>query len=101
MRRREFITLLGVTAVIAPRIARAQQGERVRRIGILSSSIEDDPATRADLAALCGELAKLGWIEGRNLRLDLRFTRNDPDRMRAYAVELVILAPEVIVTTGF
>ena len=100
MRRREFITLLGGTAVIAPRIARAQQGERVRRIGILSSSIEDDPATRADLAALREGLAKLGWIEGRNLRIDLRFTGSDPDRMRAYAVELVNLATEVIVTSS-
>ena len=55
---------------------------------------------RADLAALREELAKLGWIEGRNLRIDVRSTGSDPDRMRAYAVELVSLAPEVIVTFG-
>src|SRR5262245_37264629 len=99
--RREFITLLlGGTAVIAPYASRAQQGERVRRIGVLSGQTEDDSATQANLAALRGGLAKLGWIEGRNLRIDLRFTNNDPDRMRAYAVELVSLAPEVIVATS-
>jgi ABC transporter substrate binding protein len=71
----------------------------VRRIGVLAGG--DDSATRANLAALREGLAKLGWIEGRNLRTDLRFTGSDPDRMRAYAVELVTLANEVIVTTSF
>jgi putative ABC transport system substrate-binding protein len=71
----------------------------VRRIGVLSAgSSEDEPAARADLAALREGLAKLGWIEGRNLRIDLRFTGSDPDRIRADAAELVSLAPEVIVT---
>jgi putative ABC transport system substrate-binding protein len=98
MRRREFIAGLGAAAW--PVVARAQQGERVRRIGILAGVNEDDPATRANLDALREGLAKFGWIEGRNLRIDLRFTGSDPDRMRAYSVELVSLAPEVIVTTG-
>jgi putative ABC transport system substrate-binding protein len=100
MQRRDFITLLGGAAVAWPITARAQQGERVRRIGVLAGQNDDDPATRTELAVLREGLAKLGWIEGRNLRIDLRFTGNDPDRLRAYAVELVSLAPEVIVTSG-
>src|SRR6516162_4028843 len=99
MRRRAFITLLG-SAAVWPLAARAQQDGRVRRVGILSGGTEDDQVTRASLTALREELAKLGWIEGRNLRIDLRFTLNDPARMRAYAVELVSLAPDVIVTTN-
>jgi putative tryptophan/tyrosine transport system substrate-binding protein len=100
MRRREFITLLGGAAAAWPLAARAQQDGRVRRIGVLSGSTEDRSVTRAALAALREGLAKLGWIEGRNLRIDLRLTGTDPDRMRAYAVELVSLATEVIVTTS-
>jgi putative ABC transport system substrate-binding protein len=93
--RRQFITLLGGAVAAWPLVARAQQEEKVRRIGLLAGIIED-----AWLAAWRDGLAKLGWIEGRNLRIDLRFTGSDPDRMRAYAVELVSLAPEVIVTTS-
>ena len=100
MRRREFITLLGGAAAGWPLAARAQQGEKVRRIGVLVGGTEDNSNTRANLAALGDGLAKLGWIEGRNLRIDLRFTLSDPARMRAYAVELVSLAPDVIVTTS-
>src|SRR5215472_6099059 len=99
IKRRDFITLLGGAAAW-PIGARAQQGERVRRIGLLGGQPDDDPETRAYLAALREGLAKLGWIEGRNLRIDLRFTSGDPNRMRAYAVELVSLAPEVIITTS-
>jgi ABC-type uncharacterized transport system substrate-binding protein len=100
VKRREFITLLGGAAAW-PLAARAQQqGDRVRRIGVLGGSSEDDPSTRADLAALREGLAKLGWIEGRNLRIDLRFADTNPDRMRAYAAELVNLLPDVIVTTS-
>jgi putative ABC transport system substrate-binding protein len=100
MKRRDFITLLGGTAATWPIALRAQQGDRVRRIGVLAGQTEDEPATRANLAALREGLAKLGWVEGRNLRIDPRFTSGDPDRMRAYAMELVSLAPEVIVTTS-
>jgi putative ABC transport system substrate-binding protein len=100
MRRRDFITLLGGAAVAWPLAARAQQGEKVRRIGVLVGGAEDNSNTRANLAALGDGLAKLGWIEGRNLRIDLRFTLSDPARMRAYAVELVSLAPDVIVTSS-
>jgi putative tryptophan/tyrosine transport system substrate-binding protein len=95
--RREFITLLGGAAVW-PGAAWAQQPDRMRRIGWLTGTTEDNPGTRANLAALREVLAKLGWIEGRNLRFDLRFTAQDPDRIRAYAMELVSLAPDVIIT---
>jgi putative ABC transport system substrate-binding protein len=100
MQRRTFFSLLGGAAAW-PVVARAQQPDgRVRRIGVLSGSTEDDSATRVSLTTLREELAKLGWIEGRNLRIDVRFTLSDPARMRAYAVELVSLAPDVIVTTS-
>jgi putative ABC transport system substrate-binding protein len=72
----------------------------VRRIGVLAGSTDDNSDTRANLDALREGLAKLGWIEGRNLRIDLRFALGDPDRMRTYAAELVRLAPDVIVTTS-
>ena len=95
MKRRDFITLLGGVAAAWPLAARAQQEEKVRRIGVLAGTIEP-----TWLAALRDGLAKLGWIEGHNLRIDLRFTLGDPARMRADAVELVSLAPDVIVTTN-
>jgi putative ABC transport system substrate-binding protein len=81
-------------------MARAQQGEGARHIGVLAGSSEDDPVMQANLAALREGLAKLGWIEGRNLRIDLRFTGGEPARERAAAVELVSLASEVIVTAS-
>jgi putative ABC transport system substrate-binding protein len=74
LRRREFITLLGSAGAAWPLAAYAQQGEKVRRIGVLVGGAEDNSNTRANLAALGDGLAKLGWIEGRNLRIDLRFT---------------------------
>jgi ABC-type uncharacterized transport system substrate-binding protein len=100
MRRREFITLVGGAAASWPLAVRAQQGERMRRIGVLRPGEETDPTMQAYNAALRQELAKLGWIEGRNLRIDLRFATGDVNRVRAYAAELVSLAPDVIVTSG-
>jgi putative ABC transport system substrate-binding protein len=99
MRRREFITLLGGTAAAWPMAARGQQGGRMRRIGVLSTAAEGDPYQKANLAALLDGLAKLGWVEGRNLRIEVRLAIGDPARIRAYAAELVSLTPEVIVTT--
>jgi putative ABC transport system substrate-binding protein len=95
MRRREFITLLGGAAAW-PLAARAQQAERVRRIGILTRGAETDRVVQAQLGALREELAKLGWIEGRNTRFEIRLSDDDPDRLRAHADELVRLAPDVI-----
>src|SRR5215467_11861792 len=95
MKRRHFITLVAGAAAW-PLAARAQQGERVRRIGWLNARFES--LSQADKAYFQKTLAKLGWIEGRNLRIDLRFAADDPDHIRAFAMELVGLAPDVIVT---
>src|SRR5262249_10511032 len=96
MHRRSFLTLLGASAAAWP--LAAQQGGRVGRIGWLIGGAENDLASRSNRAALQEALAKLGWIEGRNLRIDLRFGAGDPDRMSAYALELVGLKPDVMLT---
>jgi putative tryptophan/tyrosine transport system substrate-binding protein len=100
MQRREFITLLGGAAAAWPLAARAQPDGRVRRIGILDTSDEADRFVQARWAATREMLAKLGWVEGRNVRFDLRFSTNNPDRMRRHADELVRLAPDVIRVAG-
>jgi len=98
IKRREFITLLGGAAAW-PLAARAQQAERVRRVGVLSFAAESDP--RSQLVRRMGEeLEKLGWIEGRNLRVEYRFAAGDLDRTRHFAADLVRLAPEVIVAAS-
>jgi putative ABC transport system substrate-binding protein len=100
MRRREFITLLSGAAVW-PLAARGQQGDRVRRLGVLIGEASNDLTTQSHLAAFREGLAKLGWVEGRNLRIDVRFAEGNPERVRAAASEVVNLAPEVIfVSTG-
>ena len=96
MRRREFITLLGGVAAIWPLAGHAQQPERVRRIGILVSLTQDNPEEQARLAAFAKALQELGWIDGRNIRIDYRWSGGDHDRTRKYAAELVALAPDVI-----
>src|SRR5450631_1783522 len=90
MRRREFITMVG-SAATWPLAARAQQAERVRRIGFLSTTNENNQLARAQ-TTLLEALTKLGWVEGRNLRIDLRGAA-DRDRLREYAAELVKLSP--------
>jgi putative tryptophan/tyrosine transport system substrate-binding protein len=102
MRRREFITLLGGAAssssVSWPLTARAQQPARMRRIGLLINTVENDRIQQANLSILREGLAKLGWIEGRNLRSELRWGAGDLDRLEDRARELVSLTPAVIVT---
>jgi ABC-type uncharacterized transport system substrate-binding protein len=95
--RRQFIMLLGGAAVAWPLAARAQQSERIRRIGVLFSTREDDPARRAQLTAFVQRLTELGWTDGRNVRLDVRWTAGSIDAARKYAVELLALTPDVII----
>jgi ABC-type uncharacterized transport system substrate-binding protein len=100
VKRREFITLLGGAAVGWPLAAGAQQSERVRRIGVLMPSAADDPEYQARMTAFLQGLAQLGWLDGRNLRIDTRWAVADADRIRKYAAELVALAPDVILAPG-
>ena len=95
--RREFITLLGGAAAW-PLAARAQQGDRVRRIGVLVPGVESDPIANPSYSAFAQALAGLGWTDARNVRMDLRWWRNDTDRLQALAKELVGLRPDIIVT---
>src|SRR5262249_1523263 len=103
--RRAFISLLGGAAVAWPLAAPPPERERVRRIGVLMSYAADDPAGQTRLLAFAQALAQLGWTEGRNMRIDIRWGAGSPERIRSYAAELVALAPDVIlavasVTTG-
>jgi putative ABC transport system substrate-binding protein len=99
MNRREFVTLLG-GAVAWPLAARAQQGDRVRRIGALSPYDESDPQGKREYSAFTQALAYLGWTEGRNVRIDLRWGGADINRIRAFAQELVGLQPDIILASG-
>src|SRR5215217_1545854 len=98
MRRREVITLVGL-AVVWPLAASAQQGERVRRIGVLMNLASDDPEAQARIAAFRQELQQLGWTDGRDLRIDYRWA-GDASRFHGYAEELLALAPDVILTSA-
>jgi putative ABC transport system substrate-binding protein len=100
MRRREFIALGGGAAVVLPRAAQAQLPEQGRRIGVLFPGAEGDPYYSPRTTALREVLKELGWVEGRNVRFEYRWTQADPDRNQAYAVELVGLAPDVILAAG-
>jgi ABC-type uncharacterized transport system substrate-binding protein len=99
MRRRDFITLSGgavATSVLSPLAARAQQSERVRRIGVLLNLAAEDPETKTRLAAFEQALQQLGWTIGQNVRIDDRAAGGNTDRLRSYAAELAALAPDVI-----
>jgi ABC-type uncharacterized transport system substrate-binding protein len=100
MRRREFFTLLGGVATAWPLAARAQQPDRMRRIGVLSGSAEDDQETKLSLAAFQQRLQQLGWTDGHNVRIDYRFAAGKPENYPKYAAELVALAPDVILVSG-
>jgi putative tryptophan/tyrosine transport system substrate-binding protein len=100
MKRREFITLVGGAAAAWPFGARAQQPERMRRVGVLTNLTQNDSEGRARDEAFVQGLLQLGSTEGGNLRIDRRWTEGDAERGRQYAAELVALAPDVILTTG-
>jgi ABC-type uncharacterized transport system substrate-binding protein len=100
MRRREFITLLGSAATAWPLPARAQRGERVRRIGVLVGTAADDAIGLARIAAFLQGLGQLDWMVGRNVRMDVRWAAADAAHARGYAAELVALAPEVILASS-
>jgi putative ABC transport system substrate-binding protein len=100
MNRREFITLLVTAAAAWPLVARAQQPDRMRRIGVLTNLVENDPEGQARLAAFVQALQQLGWTDGRNVRIDIRRTLGDTDRARRDAADLVALTPDIILTTG-
>jgi putative ABC transport system substrate-binding protein len=100
MRRREFITMLGGAASAWPLAARAQQPERMRRIGVLMNWGADDPQGQSRLSAFTQALADLSWADGRNVRIDLRSHGGDNNRLRALAQDLVGLQPDIIVTAG-
>ena len=95
MRRREFITLLSAAAAW-PLAATAQQGERIRRIGVLLPAAADNAVYQTRMAAFLGGLQQLGWTDGRNVRIDTRWAAGDADLIRKYAGELIALGPDVV-----
>jgi putative tryptophan/tyrosine transport system substrate-binding protein len=99
MRRREFFALLGGAAAW-PLVARAQQTDRMRRIGVIMSLAADDPEDQARVGALQQGLAQFGWTDGRNVRIEYRWGAGHPDLYRKYAAELLALTPDVILATG-
>src|SRR5215467_1527572 len=100
MRRREFISLIGSAAATWPLVARAQQPEQARRIGVLVPLAADDPEGKARQAAFLQELQQLGWTDGRNVQIDTRWAGIDAADIRRHAAELVALAPDVILANG-
>jgi ABC-type uncharacterized transport system substrate-binding protein len=99
--RREFISLLGGAAAVWPLAARGQQRERMRRIGVFMPGVADDQEYENRIAALLQGLGQLGWIVGRNARIDYRWGAGEPERYRAIAAELMALAPDVVVANGY
>ena len=98
--RLDFITLLGGVAAAWPLAARAQQRERMRRIGLLSNGTAESPVEQARQAAFLTGLGQLGWTAGRNVRIDTLWSAGDPERIRRNVAEMVALAPDVILSSG-
>jgi putative ABC transport system substrate-binding protein len=99
MRRREFIKTISSAAAVWPLAARAQQTDQVRRIGVLLN-VADDREGQTRFAVFKQALQQLGWVDGRNARIDIRWGANDVERDRKYATELAALAPDVLVASG-
>src|SRR5437660_2363692 len=100
MRRRDFVTMLGCAAAALPIAVRAQQSAKQRRIGVLMNRAADSSEGQARIAAIQQRLQQLGWSDGQNLRMDLRWGAEDPDLERKGAAELVALAPDVVLAAG-
>jgi len=100
MKRREFITLLGGAVLARPQAARAQHGERTRRIGVLMNLAADDPVGQTRLAAFLRALQETGWTNGHNVQIETRWAAGDTNRFRSYAAELVALRPDVILASA-
>jgi putative ABC transport system substrate-binding protein len=98
--RRRIITLLGGVAAAWPLVARAQQAERMRRVGILIGQAANDPDAQANMIAFVQGMQQLGWTDGSNVRLHLRWAAGNPADLRKYAAELIALAPEAILASG-
>ena len=101
MKRRDFITVLGGVAAAWPLRALAQQGVRMRRIGVFMPGVANDPEYEVRIAAFLQGLGELGWIVGRNVRIDYRWGAGDVERYRAIAAELIALSPDVVVAYGY
>jgi putative ABC transport system substrate-binding protein len=100
MRRREFVKIIAGSALAWPLAARAQQAERVRRIGVLIARAAADPEATEDIGAFAQGLAEFGWTIGRNVRIEYRYAAGDPEMFHKYAKELVALAPDVVLAAG-
>ena len=100
MRRREFIAGLGGAAAAWPLAAGAQQGERMRRVGVLTNLASDDSEAQVRNTAFAHALAQLGWVVGQNLQIEHRWAAGDAERIRTYAAELIALTPDVMLATG-
>jgi putative ABC transport system substrate-binding protein len=100
MKRREFIAVLGGAAAAWPLAGFAQQIDRVRRVGVLVNSAENDPEKQSELAAFRARLEELGWTEGRNIQFDYRWTDGRFDRLDPYAAELISLSPDAVLATN-
>ena len=100
MKRREFITLIGGVAVTWPLPAQAQQTQQKRRIGVLMSFAESDASARAMFEGYRNALTQLGWTEGKNLQMEVRWAAGDPDKIQAFSRELVELRPDAILVQG-
>jgi putative ABC transport system substrate-binding protein len=100
MQRRDFITLLGVVAATWPLTARAQPTERMRRVSVLMAYVESDPDAHQWAKAFSESLQELGWINGRNVQLDIHWAGPSPDRVRADAAEMVRLNPDVLMAAA-
>ena len=102
MRRRDFIQVIAVAGSTAawPLSVHAQQGERVRRVGVLMPGTADDPEYQTRLAAFTERLGQLGWVDGQTIHVDIRWSGADSDRRRKFATEIVALAPDVILAPG-